>query len=446
MALPTMPLVARDIQTSSYTDLAQLGQNRQRLGLAQQGMEIDRQNLLMRQQEHMLDRMSKLDELQRKQLKDTTAYVGRGAAWLKGIPALQRGAAIPQLRQDAQTRGMDLSGVSDQQLLDDRFLDLQIMQSRELEKMLETTKPPSGYREAGGGLEAIPGGPEDPEVAGRLAAAKHKEAAGPASIREYEYAKGQGYKGSYMDFTTATGKGELPSSVQEWQFFNGLSPEQQERFLTMKRANRPVDIGGSVVTPSMTQPGQVSGAIEKTLPPQDRPAAVAEREAAKVEGKREGELPQLRIKAESTMRDLEAQHAVVAEDIDRALSLADSWTTGFTGSAMSFVPGSDAYNLKAMLDGIKANIGFDKLQEMRANSPTGGALGQVSERENTLLQSVMGSLDQSQSKDQFRRNLERLKRVLRERQASRREAFDKDFGPAAPRVLHYDAQGNRIND
>ena len=65
--------------------------------------------------------------------------------------------------------------------------------------------------------------------------------------------------------------------------------------------------------------------------------------------------------------------------------------------------------MRALLDTVEANIGFDKLQQMRAASPTGGALGQVSERENKLLQATYGSLSQSQSEEQFKRNLRRLR-------------------------------------
>ena len=63
---------------------------------------------------------------------------------------------------------------------------------------------------------------------------------------------------------------------------------------------------------------------------------------------------------------------------------------------MSAVPGSSAKNVSALLDTVKANVGFEQLSAMRAASPTGGALGAVSERENALLQSVLGSVEQSQ--------------------------------------------------
>jgi len=117
-------------------------------------------------------------------------------------------------------------------------------------------------------------------------------------------------------------------------------------------------------------------------------------------------------KADKKAAALEAkrqQAGLVTSDIQRALQQAEgSFTTGFTGSLTSSVPGTPAFDLNATLNGIKANVGFNKLQDMRENSPTGGALGQVSENENRLLQSVMGSVEQAQSQEQLTRNLDRL--------------------------------------
>jgi hypothetical protein len=72
-------------------------------------------------------------------------------------------------------------------------------------------------------------------------------------------------------------------------------------------------------------------------------------------------------------------------------------------------PGHPAYNLSANIDTIKANIQFDQLQKMRQASPTGGALGNVSDQEGKLLQSTMGSVEQAQGKEQFEQHLRRLR-------------------------------------
>lgn len=79
--------------------------------------------------------------------------------------------------------------------------------------------------------------------------------------------------------------------------------------------------------------------------------------------------------------------------------------SGMVGSVMSHVPGTKAFDVNKRLDTLRANLSFDKLQEMRDNSPTGGALGNVTERELELLSSVVASLDMGQSEDQLEKNL-----------------------------------------
>ena len=66
---------------------------------------------------------------------------------------------------------------------------------------------------------------------------------------------------------------------------------------------------------------------------------------------------------------------------------------GFEYALLSFVPESDARLLKSKVKTIQANLAFDKLQNMRDNSPTGGALGQVSNLELDLLKSAIEALD-----------------------------------------------------
>lgn len=92
---------------------------------------------------------------------------------------------------------------------------------------------------------------------------------------------------------------------------------------------------------------------------------------------------------------------------------SDYWpfnnVTGFIGSALSYIPGTPAHDVAAQIDTIEAAIGFDRLQAMRDASPTGGALGQVSEMELRLLKSSLGALRQSQSREMFLQNLQRVK-------------------------------------
>lgn len=108
------------------------------------------------------------------------------------------------------------------------------------------------------------------------------------------------------------------------------------------------------------------------------------------------------------------QAGIVSEDITRAKNIIDSSdlpTTGYAGNILSNIGGTGAHDLQQVLQGIKANIGFDRLQVMRDNSPTGGALGQVAVQELEALQATYGSVLQSQSTEQLKYNLDRLNNV-----------------------------------
>lgn len=120
--------------------------------------------------------------------------------------------------------------------------------------------------------------------------------------------------------------------------------------------------------------------------------------------------------------------AIVDKAIDEALSLSGKYTTGVLGTVGKFVPGSSANDLSKTINTIKANIGFDTLQQMRDNSPTGGALGSVTENELELLQSTIRSLEQSQSTEQFRANLNKVKDHYAKSLSRIKAAYKQDYG------------------
>jgi len=105
------------------------------------------------------------------------------------------------------------------------------------------------------------------------------------------------------------------------------------------------------------------------------------------------------IYAREKTRRIQAQVAA-------AYGLVDTWTTGNPGKALRFMLKSgEAQDLLQLLETLKAQLGFDQLQKMRDLSPTGGALGQVSERELAQLERAVQSLSTDQSPSQLKRNL-----------------------------------------
>lgn len=99
----------------------------------------------------------------------------------------------------------------------------------------------------------------------------------------------------------------------------------------------------------------------------------------------------------------------ILESVRNARILAQKGGTGFSSLA-SPIPMTAARELDAALAPIRASLAFERLQEMRDESKTGGALGQVSERELDLLMGAVASLDTGVSMDAFLDNLEKVER------------------------------------
>jgi hypothetical protein len=126
-------------------------------------------------------------------------------------------------------------------------------------------------------------------------------------------------------------------------------------------------------------------------------------------------LDELKAKqADKTEKKEEAKKAAVNHaskviaDVQAAQGLVTGTTTGVVGKGVAFVPGTTAYDLQQRLLTLKANLGFDRLQQMRDASPTGGALGQVAVQELQALQATVGSLELGQSKDELQKNLNKI--------------------------------------
>lgn len=137
---------------------------------------------------------------------------------------------------------------------------------------------------------------------------------------------------------------------------------------------------------------------------------------------------------QSAMQAYQQKHDMVDKAITDVLSNVGGWTAGPVGGLLSNVPGTTAYDMGRTIDTIKANLGFEELQRMRDNSPTGGALGQVTERELAFLQAAQGNLDQAQTPEQLKAVLADIQKRRREFSEARRRAYEIDFGQPAPKA------------
>jgi len=136
-------------------------------------------------------------------------------------------------------------------------------------------------------------------------------------------------------------------------------------------------------------------------------------------------LPQIQRSLQSKELTEEFIQPKVQEIADLA---RNAWSsTGFTGALTGAIPNTPAFRLKANVDTLLANAGFDALQEMRDNSPTGGALGQVTEVELALLQASAQNLLSSQGEEQFLKNLEDFRRKRIRSLQNVRTAYEQDY-------------------
>jgi hypothetical protein len=100
--------------------------------------------------------------------------------------------------------------------------------------------------------------------------------------------------------------------------------------------------------------------------------------------------------------------------INQIRSIYKGISPGVGGLAnwLSYIPGTDASDVEKLIKALQGNIAFKKLADMKASSPTGGALGAISERELSLLESNLGSIDPSLSFFLFKQNIDEIENIV----------------------------------
>jgi hypothetical protein len=230
----------------------------------------------------------------------------------------------------------------------------------------------------------------------------------PESVRAYEYAKtpaGGGFKGTFEEWKRA-GTAQL------------LTPEvfaQQVELAQARRAppapKAPVAVVGPDGKPVLVSPEE---AIGKT------PAAAMEGLTPKEKQKREAAYPKSTSALKTTEQDIDQ----MVKDIQTLLT--DPGLNSITGLVYGRTPSvtREGRRAQALYDKIIAKGGFQMLSNMRAASPTGGALGNVSDREGIQLRAAFAALDRTQDAADVKQVLTDLITQLGATKTNLREAYD----------------------
>ena len=118
-------------------------------------------------------------------------------------------------------------------------------------------------------------------------------------------------------------------------------------------------------------------------------------------------------KTASFIQDIEALRN--SEGLDSITGFAAGRAPGFTDAGRAAV---------ALYDKVVAKGGFQVLQDMRDMSKTGGALGNISDRENTQLKAAFAAIDRKQSADDVRAALDNLIIELKGSVGRVKDAYD----------------------
>lgn len=211
-----------------------------------------------------------------------------------------------------------------------------------------------------------------------------------------------------------------------------------ENKLGMQRDAAKIQLENNVQVPILGDNGAQIGTTKKGAVPLSKFMSPEEKKAQQLEAVKQAGKPKAQNSFVSAHDNLQS----LVDAVDSLLNDKNlSSATGIYGATMSRLPGTAATDARAKLQTIKAKTAFNTLQEMRNNSPTGGALGQVSDREEELLANAIAAINPNQSGEAFKQQLLNLKNNTIRAQNRLRDAYKTDFGEEPPSIKTPTVQG-----
>lgn len=273
-----------------------------------------------------------------------------------------------------------------------KFDQLRMGSMQSVSQLLDSMKPvvvaPSASVYQGGAFSQAPAAPD-------------KAPAPPAMVAEFNFAKtpeGGNFRGDYQQFVTArAAAGRAPAAPR---------PEQP-----------PV----AVVDPVTGKPVYVTR--EQALSGKMTPASAMEGLPPKEIQARESKFPA----ATSAVKTFESSAEKLATDLERLAT--HPGLSGISGLVYGRTPAitKDARAAQALYDSIVARGGFQELQNMRASSPTGGALGNVSNQEGQYLRDAFAPINRTQDTTDLSRSLKDAAVAARTSKQRVRDAYDMTY-------------------
>ena len=127
------------------------------------------------------------------------------------------------------------------------------------------------------------------------------------------------------------------------------------------------------------------------------------------------------------IRGVMASKNILENEIAKVIPILEAGKGAGLQSLLASIPTTDANRVKNILSTVQANIAFDRLQKMRDDSVTGGALGNVSDAEITLLMNSLTQLSNAQTPEAILESLEVVMRKNHEFLGLMEDSFISDL-------------------
>jgi hypothetical protein len=150
--------------------------------------------------------------------------------------------------------------------------------------------------------------------------------------------------------------------------------------------------------------------------------------------------------ATSAVKSFESSAEKLAADLEKLST--HPGLSGISGLVYGRTPAitKEARAAQALYDSILARGGFQELQNMRAASPTGGALGNVSNQEGQYLRDAFGALNRTQDTADLSRALRETAGATRSSKQRLREAYDMTYDYKSQGGATAPAAGGKVVD
>jgi hypothetical protein len=223
----------------------------------------------------------------------------------------------------------------------------------------------------------------------------------PASVAEFQFAKQNGFKGSFEDWVTAGGQTSRPSSVQEWEFFQKLPKDQQKLYLEMKR-NPNMSVQTIAGVPNVVAPSNLGTSVVPLSTEQKELDARNRAAAAQSSGSTTGtatatarmELPQAIATAEQGVQNI--NDLLAAEGFPRIFGLQGS---------LPIIPGSKRADAKALLEQVQGQVFLQAYESLKGS-------GQITEIEGEKAEKAKARLQKAQSYTAAEKALKELRDIV----------------------------------